>query len=466
MELRNKKVVVIGFGKSGQAATRLLLVKGAQVIVSESRKREELPPAYLSSMEVTGVVFVTGGHRKETLEKADLIVVSPGVPQEVYLPALKKGIPVIGELELAYQCLGPEAKEIMVSLTGTNGKTTTTAMISELFKYSGYKVFTGANYGIPLSELVLSQERVDRIVLEVSSFQLETIKKFSSKLALLLNITPDHLERYTSLEEYAYFKYRIFENQSERDYALLPLGEPFYEKYRSLIKAKRYFFSEKKLKEAKAYLEEEASEIVLNLDEEERYSLSKFKLLGWHNRMNLLSALLTGRLMGASREACIKLIEEFKGFSHRLEYVGSFGGVTFINDSKATNVDATLQALRGIPGSLILILGGRHKGASYAPLIPLIQEKVRVLILMGEARFIMEEELSGYVETYLAEDLVQALAISFQVAKPGDIVLLSPACSSFDQFRDYQERGEVFKELVREYAPKYLKENPMKEIYH
>lgn len=466
MDLRNKKVVVIGFGRSGQAATRLLLVKGAEIIVSESRKREELPPSYLSSMEVTGVIFETGGHRKDTLQRADLVVVSPGVSPEVYKPALEKGIPVIGELELAYQCLSNEEKEKIISITGTNGKTTTTAMISELLRYSGFKVFTGGNYGIPLSELVLSQEKVDRIVLEVSSFQLETIKDFSSKLALLLNITPDHLERYTSLEEYAYYKYRIFENQKEGDYALLPYGEPFYERFKGLIKGKRYFFSEREREEVSGFLSKENEEIILKLEEEERYSLLNFKLLGRHNRINLLSALLAGRLMGASRRACEDLIEKFRGFPHRLEFVGNFGGVTFINDSKATNVDATLQALKGLPLPIILILGGRHKGASYTPLIPLIQEKVKTLILMGEARFILKEELSGLVETYLAEDLVQAIAISFHVAKPGDIVLLSPACSSFDQFRDYQERGEVFKELIQKYAPKYFKDVPSEELYH
>lgn len=198
----------------------------------------------------------------------------------------------------------------------------------------------------------------------------------------------------------------------------------------------------------------------------ETYDLKDFRLLGLHNRINLASSLLTGRLMGATEEACRNLIKEFTGFPHRLEFVGTYGGITFINDSKATNVDATLQALRGLGGPLILILGGRHKGASYLELVPLIREKVKTLILMGEARFIIQEDLGGLVETYLAEDLPQAIAIAFQVASPGDMVLLSPACSSFDQFRDYQERGEVFKELVRKYAPQYLKIHSEREIYH
>jgi UDP-N-acetylmuramoylalanine--D-glutamate ligase len=465
MDLRGKRVVVLGFGRSGQAATRLLLVKGAEVIVSDVNPRKKLHPSYLSSMEVQGVIFETGGHKVDTLKKADLLVVSPGVPQEVYLPALSAGVPVLSELELAFRFLTLEERSNLIALTGTNGKTTTTAMISELLKLSGYRVFTGGNYGIPLSEFVLSGSRVDKLVLEVSSFQLERIEEFAPRLGLLLNITPDHLDRYSSMEEYAYYKYRLFENQRAEDYALIPLKEPFYPKFKSLVKARVFYFSETEEEGSSAFLRGE--EIVLRFQERtETYDLKNFRLLGTHNRINLATGLLAGRIMGATEEACIRLIKEFTGFPHRLEFVGTYGGVTFVNDSKATNVDATLQALRGLSGPLILILGGRHKGASYAGLIPLIKEKVKTLILMGEARFILQEDLGGLVDTYLAEDLPQAIAITFQVAHPGDIVLLSPACSSFDQFRDYQERGDVFKELVKKYAPEHLKTSPEREIYH
>ena len=466
MDLRGKRVVVIGFGKSGQAATRLLLVKGAEVIVSEERPREALPPSYLSSMEVQGVIFETAGHNPETLKRADLIVVSPGVSPKVFKPALEKGVPVISELELAFRFLSPEERDNTIAITGTNGKTTTTAMVSELLKLSGFKVFTGGNYGIPLSEYVLSGVKLDKIVLEVSSFQLERIETFYPHIGLLLNITPDHLDRYQSLEEYAYYKYRLFENQRAEDFALLPYGEPFFEKFKNIIKGKILWVSEREKEGVSAFLEEDNVVLKWAFGEREIYSLRGFRLLGEHNRFNLAMALLAGRLAGGSPQACERLIKEFTGFPHRLEYVGTFGGVTFINDSKATNVDATLQALKGLFGPIILILGGRHKGASYKPLLPLIKEKVKALILMGEARFVIQEELGDLVETYFAEGLAEALAISFQVAKPGDIVLLSPACSSFDQFRDYQERGEVFKELVKKYAPQYFKEGTSKEVYH
>ncbi len=465
MDVRGKKVVVVGFGKSGQSAVRLLLVKGANVVVSEARPKEELPPSMVSSFEVQGVEFETGYHREETLKRADLVVVSPGVPQEVYLPALRAGVPVISELELSWSYLSEKERKSTVAITGTNGKTTTTAMISDLFKFAGKKVFTGGNYGIPLSDYVLSNIKVDVIVLEVSSFQLERIETFAPRVGILLNITPDHLERYRDLKEYAYYKYRLFEKQGYDDFAILAKDLPFYENFKGLVKGEKRFFAEREEKDVSAYLKNGYA-VIRVLGEEEIYPLHRFKLLGVHNRLNLLSALLVGRIWSVSKEICQKLIDNFIGFPHRIEFVGTFGGVHFINDSKATNVDATLQALKGLPAPIILILGGRHKGGSYAPLIPFIKEKVRVLILMGEARWIIAEELANLVETYVVEDLPQALAIAFKTAKPRDTVLLSPACSSFDQFRDYAERGEVFRQLVLEYAPKYLGKKEEEVLYH
>ncbi len=464
MELRGKRVAVIGFGRSGQAAVRLLLVMGAQVVVSDSRSRSELPPSLLSSLEVEGVIFETGGHKEETLKTVDLVVVSPGVPPEVYLPALRASIPVISELELSFSFLSPEERDRTIAITGTNGKTTTTAMISDLFKLAGERVFTGGNYGIPLSEYILSGTKVERIVLEVSSFQLERIESFSPKVGVLLNITPDHLERYRDLKEYAYYKYRLFEKQRSGDIAILFKDLPYFEDFKPLIKGRSYFFGEGVSEGVSAYLKNGSA--ILRLEEEEMYPLYSFKLLGLHNRLNLLSALLVGRLLGVKREICQRLIETFVGFPHRIEFIGTFGGVNFINDSKATNVDATLQALKGLSGPIILILGGRHKGGSYLPLSKVIQEKVKILILMGEARWIIAKEIGHLVETYVVEDLTEALAIAFKVACPGDTVLLSPACSSFDQFKDYAERGEAFRNLVLEYAPKYLGNSERGAVYH
>lgn len=468
MELRNKKVVVLGYGKSGISATRLLLVKGANVIISEKRKKEELSPSLISTFEIGGgVIFETGGHRKNTIISADLVVVSPGVPREVYEVCYKKGIPVWSELELAWRFLSQKEKENTIAITGTNGKTTTTSIVSELLKLSGYKVFTGANFGIPLSDYVLSQAKVDKLVLEVSSFQLETVETFSPKVGILLNITPDHLERYQNEEEYAYYKYRLFEKQKKEDYSILPYKEQWFEKFRELVKGILLFFG--KEPGISAYLKNE-EEFVLKIGEEEEiYSFLGFKLKGIHNKLNYLAGSLGARLLGASKESVAKLVKEFVGFPHRLEFIGTFGGVYFINDSKATNVDATLQALNSVNYPVILILGGKHKGASYQPLVPLIKEKVKTLIIMGEAKYIIAEELQGLTETYLVDNLAEALALAFKISKPGDTVLFSPACSSFDQFSDYQERGEIFRELVLKYAPSFFKERfseDTKEVYH
>lgn len=468
MNLRNKKVVVIGYGKSGIAATRLLLVKGAKVIISEKKRKEELPPSLISTFEISGgVIFETGGHRKETLLSADLIVVSPGVPREVYAICYKKDIPVWSELELAWQFLSEKEKENTIAITGTNGKTTTTSIVSELLKLSGYKVFTGANFGIPLSEYVLSQAKVDKLVLEVSSFQLETVESFSPKVGILLNITPDHLERYRSEEEYAYYKYRLFERQRKEDFSILPYKEPWFEKFKNMIGGTLFFFG--KEKNLSAYLKGEEEFVLTTGEGEEVYSFLGFKLRGIHNKLNYIAGSLGARLLGASKESIAKLVKEFTGFPHRLEFVGSFGGVYFINDSKATNVDATLQALNSVNYPVILILGGKHKGASYLPLAAFIKEKVKTLILMGEAKYIIAEELQGLTETYIVDNLAEALALAFKISQPGDTVLFSPACSSFDQFSDYQERGEIFRELVLKYAPSFFKERALedkKEVYH
>lgn len=463
MELKNKKVVVLGFGKSGQAATKLLVKKGANVLVSDINPRESFHQDLIQKLEKEGVLFVFARQDRDIFSGADLVVVSPGVPREVYTICYKEEIPVIGELELAWRFL--KNKDKVIAITGTNGKTTTTAMVSDILKVSGYRVFTGGNYGIPLSELVLLNLEVDRVVLEVSSFQLETIESFSPKVAMLLNITPDHLERYVSEREYAYYKYRIFENQTSEDFSLLPQEEKWFEEFNSLVRGRTCLFSEREDKEVSAFLRDK-EEFVLRIgDEEEVYSLEGFKLFGFHNRLNYMVASLGARLLGATKEGIRRVVKEFTGFPHRTEVIGVYGGVYFINDSKATNVDATLQALKGVEGRIILIMGGRHKGASYAPLIPYIKEKVKALILMGEARYIIAEELGNLVDTYLTEDIKQALTVALKISEVGDVVLFSPACSSFDQFRNYEERGNAFRELVKRYAPLFLKENPS-GVYH
>ncbi len=462
LERRDQKVVVVGFGRSGQAATKLLLREGARVVVSEARPRKDLPQGLLSSFEEQGVIFETGGHRPETLTSADLVVVSPGVPLEVYASAVLSGIPVIGELELAYQYL--KGKKV-VAITGTNGKTTTTAMVTDILRLSGYRVFVGGNFGTPLSEFVLSGQKAEMVVLEVSSFQLETTITFAPDVALLLNITPDHLERYLSFEDYARAKWRLFTAQGPYQAAILPEDLPNLKEALEEIRAKVYFFG--KGKGAQAILKEGAFELRL-AEEPERYTFAGFKLLGEHNRLNFMAAALAARLAGATPEGVNRAIQSFIGFPHRLEFVGCFGGVYFVNDSKATNVDATLKALEGLAGPIILILGGKHKGASYRPLAPAIREKVRLLILMGDSRHLMAEELRDLTLTRLVPTLEEAVALAISEAVSGDTVLLSPAAASFDQFENYQERGDLFREIVLAYAPEYLGEDQRTKMvtYH
>ena len=452
MELKGKKVIVIGLGKSGESAVRLLLKEGADVLVLEKKKESELKPRVLEEIKGLGAEVITGSQSPEFVKGADLVVVSPGVPKEVY-SEFSKVCPVIGELELAWRLLKNKPKT--VAITGTNGKTTTTAMISEILKTSGYKVFTGGNYGIPLSELVLKGVKVDRIVLEVSSFQLETVEEFAPNVGIILNITPDHLERYESEREYAGYKYRMLENQSEESKAIVHCELPYFDEFKSKIKSEVYTYGECG-REARLLSENRFS--LKPGQGEEVYNFDGFKLLGLHNRLNYLCASLAARLLGASPSAVQKLVRDFTGFPHRMEFVAEVGGVYFVNDSKATNVDATLQALKSSVPPVILIMGGRHKGAGYTPLAPYIKEKVKLLILMGEARWIIGEQLGGIVETSYAKNLEEAVFLAIKGAKPGDTVLLSPACSSFDEFSSYEERGQRFRELVWRYAPQVLGE--------
>ncbi len=450
---------MIGFGKSGQAAARLIHKLGGIAIVYDRKGEEAFPLILLKELKDKGAKFILGLGDYENVFSdlsVDLVVVSPGVPREVYRSFIKRGIPCYGELEFAWKFLPEELKQNSIGITGTNGKTTTTLMAGEILREAGFRVFIGGNYGIPLSELLLNGAKVEKVVLEVSSFQLETIETFSPKVAMLLNITPDHLDRYASFEEYAYYKYRIFQFQKQGDYSILPLKEFWKKTYKHLICGEEINFYEEPFYGKGGFLE--GDKMVLNLFQREEYSLKKFKLWGVHNRLNFLCASLGARLLGATSQSVQTLAQSFSPFSHRMEFVGDICGVTFINDSKATNVDATLKALQSLSGRVILILGGKYKGGDFGVLKEEIKNKVKATIIMGDKSRDIGEMLEGVENIIYAKNLRDAFEEALKVCSPGDMVLLSPGCASFNEFKNYEERGDYFRQLVLKHAPGILKD--------
>lgn len=447
MDFSEKKILVVGLGKTGLALTNYLKRQGARVLVSDSRSRDELETLVPNDPDVTPPWFIEGGgHTVDFFLQADLILVSPGIPLDI-LPlraAGEKGIPIWGELELFSRvCRTP-----IIAITGTNGKTTTTALINEMLLEAGFSTFLGGNIGRPLVEYLLNGQEKDFVVAEISSFQLDTTRHFRPRVGLLLNITEDHLDRYADFQAYIHSKARLFQNQGEEDAAVLNWDDPLVRAIGKQLKGPVYYFSRTELLPQGAYLDQDR--LRLNLSEPpEEYDLQVFPLPGVHNRENALAAVLGARLLGASPEAVQRALERFKGFRHRLEWVADVRGIQFFDDSKGTNVGAVVKALEGFSQPVILIAGGRDKGGDYGPLRGLIREKVKALILIGEAREKMREQLGDLTPTERADSLETAVFRSFRHGAPGDVVLLSPGCSSFDMFRDYAHRGEVFQQAVK-----------------
>lgn len=442
MELRGKKVLVIGMGRAGVAAAKLLEARGVRVTITDKRGREELKEAF-RELEARGIRIETGGHPLDLLEDTELIVASPGVPPNIPLleRAEEKRISIMGELELASTFL----KAPIIAVTGTNGKTTTTTLIGEILKKEGKRVAVAGNIGHPLSSCV--NKDYELLVSEVSSFQLERIRTFRPFISIMLNIAPDHLDRYRDLDEYVKAKKRIFMNQGKSDFAILNWDDPHC---RTLsTETKKIFFSQEELEEG-VYLKGGRVIAKLSGGLQEIIQREEIGIKGPHNLENALAAIAACLILKVKVEKIRKVLKEFKGIPHRMEFVRRVRGVRFINDSKATNIAAVTKSLASFPGPIILIAGGRDKGLDYTPLQPLVKERVKVLILLGEAREKIAQALSPCKRIRMAEDMREAVNIAFGLAKRGDCVLLSPACSSYDMFQDFQERGEVFKKVVRE----------------
>jgi len=445
MELDGKKVLVVGLARTGVATAKFLKERGSIVSATEIRPREEME-ATAREMEETGVPVEWGNHREETLLRQDLIVVSPGVDLAIgpIQEALKKGVRVISEMELAYHFISAP----IIGVTGTNGKTTTTLLIGEMLKEGGKRAGVGGNVGEPLILFVDGETKWDVLVAEISSFQLEAIEAFRPRMSLLLNITEDHLDRYARYEDYIEAKARIFINQTSEDRAVLNRDDPVVMRLSKKVKAKNFFFSLKEKLDEGAFSNGEA--ITLRLDGmEEDYSLSKAPLKGAHNVENMMAAVAAARFSGASQEAIRRVLDRFQGLEHRLEFVQEIAGLRFYNDSKGTNVGSVVKSLESFREPVILIAGGKDKNGDLGPLRGLIQGKVKRLILIGEAKERMARELSGLTDTVKAQTLEEAVSLAFHSGHKGEVVLLSPACSSFDMFKDYKERGRVFKEAVR-----------------
>ena len=444
MELKHKHIVVVGLGKTGMSVARFLTARGAHVTVTDNKTREALGNLgdELNAMPVTAEL---GGHSDATLENADLIVLSPGVPHT--LPPLKRaisrGIPVIGEIELASRFI----REPMVAVTGTNGKTTTTTLIGEILSHSGFRVFTGGNIGTPLIDYVDKGETADVLVVETSSFQLDTIDTFRPRVGVLLNITEDHLDRYDDFNAYAASKMRLFKNQIADDTAIFLGDDPRIRTLSAPVSSRRQFFGGKEDSLAAATIENRGIHF---LTEENEFFLKSdaLPLVGRHNMENIAAAGLAALAAGAAEAGIRSALSRFRGLPHRIEHVDTIGRIRFYDDSKATNVDAVLRALDAFDAPVILILGGRDKGGDFTLLREHVTTRVKTIIALGEATPVIHSALSGTRPIRNAATMSDAVHLSYELGEPGDIVLLSPGCASFDMYNNYAERGEDFRRAV------------------
>jgi len=449
MQVKGKKVLVLGAGKSGMASAKFLSERGSVVALHDKKDVEGWPDAAKELKASHGIGLLSGDIPSWLLDQIELVVISPGVPSNT-IPARyvdRKDGEVMGEVELAYRFL----KGRIVGITGSNGKTTTTALIGELLRNAGIKTQVGGNIGTPLLDLCETSTDDGWTVAELSSFQLETIKDFRPNAAICLNVTPNHLDRYDSFQDYAAAKHRLFMNQTGEDVAVLNADDDVTAEWKDGLKANVVMFSVKRELDDGLFLR--GNVLICKAAGKEKVLTTREEIFlkGLHNVENVLAAFAAGLACGASPESMRQTVSEFKGVEHRIEFVSEIDGVKFYNDSKATSVDATskaLEALSGGQGKTVLILGGRGKNAPYAPLIPLIRSSVRCLVLIGEDADNIEMQLSGSAEILRAYSIDDAVAQGFTAASPGDSLLLAPACASFDMFRSFEERGDVFKAAV------------------
>ncbi len=444
MELNDKKVLVVGLAKTGVACARFLASRGARVTVTDMRDEAALA-GQLALLEGCGIRRELTRHDAGTFTQSHLIVVSPGVPRTLpqLVMAHEAGVEIISEIELASRFI----QVPLVAITGTNGKTTTTTITGDIFLKNGFRTFVGGNIGNPLIELLESAEPVERVVAEISSFQLEWIRTFRPAVAALLNLSEDHLDRYASYREYIEAKLRIFENQTADDYAVVNADDELVMEHSRGLRASLFPFSRKRELD-EGIFHREGVIVWRHNGREERFPTAGFRLQGVHNLENIMAALACGLLLECRPAESLACVREFEALHHRMEFVRELNGVRWYEDSKATNVGSVEKALESFD-AITLIAGGKDKGGSYSPLSRLVRERVRHLVLIGEAAGRMQEELGTLTDTRRAATLEEAVSLAAELTAPGGTVLMSPACSSFDMFRDYEERAQRYIAAVK-----------------
>jgi UDP-N-acetylmuramoylalanine--D-glutamate ligase len=448
MDLEGKAVLVVGLGRSGAAAARLCAARGARVTVTDSRPAEALGNVNVGTGLDPGIARELGGHRRESFLAADLVVLSPGVPPLPEVAAARAaGVAITGELELAARFV----QAPVVAITGTNGKSTTTTLCGAILAAGGRPTFVGGNLGVPLSEAVGTPATGPGgvCVVEASSFQLETVERFRPLVGVLLNVTADHLDRYPDLEAYGRAKTRLFAAQTGSDFAVVNLDDELCDRLTRGLAGRRLGISTRRPLEEGGWLDQTSLCVRLPGGEVERYPARPPGLVGRHNQENALAAVLAARLAGATVAEAQAVLLAFRPLAHRMELVAERGGVAFFDDSKGTNVGAVVAALSGFPRPVVLIAGGRDKGGSYQPLAAVMKEVGRGAVLIGEAASLMASALGEAVPVMQAASMDEAVLRAAALARSGDAVVLSPACSSFDMFRNYEHRAEMFRAAVK-----------------
>ncbi len=446
-----RTALIVGAARSGLAAAEFLLARGARVVLTDT-KNEGALAASLSGLRQSAqgrgeLVLELGGHRPERFRDCDLVVISPGVPLALpyFEESRKAGIPILAEVELAFRHL----KGKILAITGSNGKTTTATLAAELLRGVGLRGFAAGNIGQPLIGFAAASRPDDIYVTELSSFQLEAIALFRPHVGAILNLTPDHMDRYHDFAAYVGAKQRIFMNQTAEDMGVLNQDDPLTAAMAKQIGSVPVLFSRREEVERGAFVRAGRLLFRDGLAETDLFAAGDIRLKGGHNLENVLAACTIALLAGAAPPSLGQVVRDFQGVEHRLEWVAEIDGVQYFNDSKATNVDATIKSLEAFPRNILLIAGGRDKGGDFAPLRPLVAQRVKHLVVIGEAAGKIRDALSDVVETSQAASLQEAVLSAREIAAPGDVVLLAPACASFDMFQNYEHRGRAFKEAVR-----------------